>query len=66
MELFDIILCFYFIFIKPMANLEDASSTMEQAGWKGNHYRRFFKRTFVDTGKTKAGSLGLVLVSEDL
>ena len=53
-----------FIFIKPMANLEDATSTMEQAGWKGDNTAQSLKDTFFDTGKTKAGSLGLVFISE--
>jgi hypothetical protein len=55
---------FLFIFIKPMASLEDASSTMEAAGWKGNTTQEALKNTFIDTGKTQAGSLGLVLVSQ--
>ena len=53
-----------FIFIKPMLNLEDTTSTMEQAGWKGDSTAQSLKDTFFDTGRTKAGSLGLVLVSE--
>ena len=53
-----------FIFIKPMANLEDTTSTMEQAGWKGDNTAQSLKDTFFDTGRTKAGSLGLVLISE--
>ena len=53
-----------FIFIKPMLNLEDATSTMEEAGWKGDSTAQALKDTFFDTGKTKAGSLGLVFISE--
>ena len=53
-----------FIFIKPMANLEDTTSTMEQAGWTGDNTAQSLKDTFFDTGRTKAGSLGLVLISE--
>jgi len=53
-----------FIFIKPMANLEDATSTMEQAGWKGDNTTQSLKDTFFDVGRTRAGSLGLVLISE--
>ena len=53
-----------FIFIKPMANLEDATSTMEQAGWKADNTAQSLKDTFFDTGRTKAGSLGLVFMSE--
>ena len=53
-----------FIFIKPMFNLEDATSTMEEAGWKGDSTAQSLKDTFFDTGKTQAGSLGLVFISE--
>ena len=53
-----------FIFIKPMASLEDTSSTMEQAGWKETTTADSLKEAFVDTGKTSAGSLGLVLISQ--
>jgi len=53
-----------FIFIKPMASLEDASSTMEQAGWKGTSTQEALKDAFIDTGKARAGSLGLVFISE--
>ena len=53
-----------FIFIKPIASLEDASSTMEQAGWKETTTADSLKEAFVDTGKTSAGSLGLVLISQ--
>ena len=53
-----------FVFIKPMLNLEDATSTMEEAGWKGDSTAQALKDTFFDTGKTKAGSLGLVFISE--
>ena len=41
-----------FIFIKPMLNLEDATSTMEQAGWKADNTAQSLKDTFFDTGKT--------------
>lgn len=54
----------FFIFIKPMADLEDATSTMEQAGWKGDTTLETLKDTFLDTGKRRAGSMGLVLVSQ--
>jgi len=37
---------------------------MEQAGWKGDSTAQSLKDTFFDVGRTKAGSLGLVLVSE--
>ena len=57
-------LILFFIFVKPMANLEDATSTMEQAGWKATSVSESLKETFFDTGRTKAGSLGLVFVSE--
>ncbi len=53
-----------FIFIKPMANLENAISTMEAAGWKGNTTQEALKDAFTDSGKSRAGSLGLVLVSQ--
>jgi len=53
-----------FIFIKPMFNLEDVTSTMEEAGWKGDSTQEALKDTFFDNGKTRAGSLGLVLISE--
>ena len=33
-----------FIFIKPMANLENATSTMEAAGWKGTSNPGSLKR----------------------
>ena len=55
---------FLFIFIKPMAGLENATSTMEKAGWKGDTTWETLKDTFLDTGKARAGSLGLVLVSQ--
>ena len=62
---FLIMFCiFLFIFIKPMVNLEDVTSTMEEAGWKGDSTMESLKDTFFDNGKTKAGSLGLVLISE--
>ena len=47
-----------------MVNLEDVTSTMEEAGWKGDSTMESLKDTFFDNGKTKAGSLGLVLISE--
>jgi len=37
---------------------------MEQAGWKATSVSESLKETFFDTGRTKAGSLGLVFVSE--
>ena len=40
-----------FIFIKPMANLENATSTMEAAGWKGTSTQDSLKRTFIDYRK---------------
>jgi len=52
-----------FIFIKPMANIENATSTMETAGWKGTTTRDALK-VFIDSGKTQAGSLGLVYISQ--
>lgn len=52
-----------FIFIKPMSSLEDASSTMEMGGWKGNTTQEALKDALTDSGKARAGSLGLVLVS---
>ena len=45
-----------FIFIKPMAALESATSTMEAAGWKGTTTQEALKNAFIDTGKP-----GLVL-----
>ena len=53
-----------FIFIKPMASLENATSTMETAGWKGNATQESLKDVFIDSGKAKAGSLGLVVISQ--
>jgi len=53
-----------FIFIKPMASLENATSTMEAAGWKGTTTQEALKNAFIDTGKTQAGSLGLVFISQ--
>jgi hypothetical protein len=53
-----------FIFIKPMANLENASSTMEAAGWKGSTTQEALKDAFIDSGKSRTGSLGLVLISQ--
>lgn len=55
---------FLFIFIKPMAGLENASSTMEAAGWKGSTTQEALKDSFIDSGKARSGSLGLVLVSQ--
>lgn len=52
-----------FIFIKPMANIENATSTMETAGWKGTTTRDALK-VFIDSGKTQTGSLGLVYISQ--
>ncbi|PIP19793.1 MAG: hypothetical protein COX41_01090 [Candidatus Omnitrophica bacterium CG23_combo_of_CG06-09_8_20_14_all_41_10] len=53
-----------FIFIKPMTGLEDATSTMEAAGWKGTSTQEALKDIFIDTGKARASSLGLVLISQ--
>jgi len=53
-----------FIFIKPMASLENATSTMEAAGWKGTSTQDSLKETFIDSGKARAGSLGLVFISQ--
>jgi hypothetical protein len=53
-----------FIFIKPMASLENATSTMETAGWKGSTTQDALKEVFVDSGKARAGSLGLVVISQ--
>ncbi|MGA2775702.1 MAG: conjugal transfer protein TraG N-terminal domain-containing protein [Candidatus Omnitrophota bacterium] len=53
-----------FIFIKPMASLENATSTMEAAGWKGTSTQDSLKEAFIDSGKTRAGSLGLVCISQ--
>jgi len=53
-----------FIFIKPMAGLEDATSTMEVAGWKGTSTQEALKDAFIDTGKARASSLGLVVISQ--
>jgi hypothetical protein len=53
-----------FIFIKPMGNLENATSTMEAGGWEGNTTQETLKGTFIDSGKTNAGSLGLLTISQ--
>jgi len=53
-----------FIFIKPMVGLEDATSTMEAAGWKGTTTQEALKDAFIDSGKARASSLGLVLISQ--
>ena len=53
-----------FVFIKPMASLENATSTMEAAGWKGTSTQDSLKETFIDSGKARAGSLGLVCISQ--
>ncbi|QAT16670.1 hypothetical protein BU251_02455 [Candidatus Velamenicoccus archaeovorus] len=53
-----------FIFIKPMANIANATSTMEQAGWNESTTQQILQNTFIDTGKTQAGSLGLVFISQ--
>lgn len=53
-----------FIFIKPMASLENATSTMEAAGWKGTSTQDSLKEAFIDSGKARAGSLGLVCISQ--
>jgi len=52
-----------FIFIKPMAGLENATSTMEVAGWKGTSTQDSLKEAFLDSGKARTGSLGLVFIS---
>ncbi len=59
--LFSVLL---FLFIKPMASLENASSTMEAAGWQETTTQDALKDAFIDTGKTRAGSLGLVWISQ--
>src|SRR3989338_7404168 len=43
-----------FIFIKPMAGLESATSTMEAAGWKGTTTQEALKEVFIDSGKARA------------
>lgn len=53
-----------FIFIKPMASLENATSTMEAAGWKGTSTQDSLKEAFIDSGKARTGSLGLVCISQ--
>ncbi len=53
-----------FIFIKPMGNLENATSTMEAGGWEGNTTQETLKGTFIDSGKTNTGSLGLLTISQ--
>jgi len=53
-----------FIFIKPMGNLENATSTMEAGGWEGTTTQETLKGTFIDSGKTNAGSLGLLTISQ--
>ena len=53
-----------FIFIKPMAGLESATSTMEAAGWKGTTTQEALKEVFIDSGKARASSLGLVVISQ--
>ena len=53
-----------FFFVRPMASLEDASSTMEAAGWKETTTQGSLKEAFTDTGKSRAGSLGLVFISQ--
>jgi len=55
---------FLFIFIKPMSSLENATSTMEVGGWNTTTTQEALKNAFIDSGKTKASSLGLVLVSQ--
>jgi len=53
-----------FIFIKPMASLENATSTMEAAGWKGTTTQESLKDAFIDSGRAQASSLGLVLIGQ--
>ncbi|MFH1691997.1 MAG: conjugal transfer protein TraG N-terminal domain-containing protein [Candidatus Omnitrophota bacterium] len=53
-----------FVFIKPMAGLENAASTMEAAGWKGVGAQEALRDAFADSGKARAGSLGLVVISQ--
>ena len=53
-----------FIFIKPMASLENATSTMEVAGWDSTSTQESLKGAIIDSGKTKGSSLGLVLISQ--
>jgi len=55
---------FFFIFIKPMTNISSATSTMEQAGWSESTTQQIIQNTFIDTGRTQAGSLGLVFISQ--
>ncbi|MDD2752038.1 MAG: hypothetical protein PHN59_02810, partial [Candidatus Omnitrophica bacterium] len=47
-----------------MASLENATSTMEAAGWKGTSTQDSLKEAFIDSGKARAGSLGLVFISQ--
>lgn len=53
-----------FIFIKPMGSLESATSTMEAGGWEGTTTQGTLKGTFIDSGKTSTGSLGLLTISQ--
>jgi len=53
-----------FIFIKPMGSLENATSTMEAGGWEGTTTQGTLKGTFIDSGKTSTGSLGLLTISQ--
>jgi len=53
-----------FIFIKPMASLENATSTMEASGWKGTTTQEALKDAFIDSGRAQASSLGLVLIGQ--
>ena len=53
-----------FIFIKPMASLEDATSTMEAAGWKGTSTQEALKEPLLIPERPVPGSLGLVLISQ--
>lgn len=53
-----------FLFIKPMTNVSSSTSTMEQAGWSEVTTQQILQDIFIDTGKSRAGSLGLVFISQ--
>ena len=64
MELLDDVLYSFIYLYQAYGCFRDATSTMEAAGWKGTTTQEALKDAFIDTGKTRAGSLGLVLISQ--
>ena len=65
MELLDDVLySFYLSLLSLWPVLRMLTSTMEAAGWKGTTTQEALKEVFIDSGKARASSLGLVLISQ--